>query len=388
LRKRKIRGRNRNKQMSSKINFGKWEAIYVLVLITCTQIFLNMPRLVVEYAATAGWLLVIYVSILCFIVLWVILKLYKDFEGMDLIDLAEYLAGRAGKIIVGIVLSLYMLFISFVILREFSENMKIIALPLSPISYTSIFFVIGMVVAAYFGLEAMVRINAIAMPIIIISYILILIGISDHFNVTKLAPYLGFGAYNLFVENIPRISLLSGIISIFYMAPFLKSYKVIKEVGYTGLLISAVMLTIASLSYLLIFTYPIATENFLPIYQLSRIFSYGRFFERFESIFLIVWAVSAFLYLSMISFFTIYYIKKAFDLEYYRPLIIPVAIIIFNLSLIPPNLMTAIELENNYFRSYSGIVSFVFPLLLLLACSIKRKLRSKRRRKEKHNEQA
>lgn len=374
--------------MSSKINFGKWEAIYVLVLITCTQIFLNMPRLVVEYAATAGWLLVIYVSILCFIVLWVILKLYKDFEGMDLIDLAEYLAGRAGKIIVGIVLSLYMLFISFVILREFSENMKIIALPLSPISYTSIFFVIGMVVAAYFGLEAMVRINAIAMPIIIISYILILIGISDHFNVTRLAPYLGFGAYNLFVENIPRISLLSGIISIFYMAPFLKPYKVIKEVGYTGLLISAVMLTIASLSYLLIFTYPIATENFLPIYQLSRIFSYGRFFERFESIFLIVWAVSAFLYLSMISFFTIYYIKKAFDLEYYRPLIIPVAIIIFNLSLIPPNLMTAIELENNYFRSYSGIVSFVFPLLLLLACSIKRKLRSKRRRKEKHNEQA
>ncbi|NSW92668.1 MAG: GerAB/ArcD/ProY family transporter [Firmicutes bacterium] len=372
--------------MSNKVVFGNWEAISLIMLVICNQVFLNMPRIVAEVAGTGGGILIIYVAILAFIALWLIIKLYKNYEGMDLIDLGEYIAGRAGKIFVGTVLSVYLIFVISIILREFTENMKIISLQVSPISFVSLFFIVGMAVAAYLGLEAIVRYNSIAVPIILISYILILLGVTNYFNFTRLAPFLGFGPYELFVAGIPKVSLFSEIIVLFFIFPYLKSYKIFKKAGYTGFAISALILIISIFSYLLIYAYPISIENFLPVYQLSRLFSYGRFFERIESIFLIVWATTALLYLSSSTFFAVFFIKKAYDLEYYRPLIIPVIIIIFNLSLLPPNLMTAIKLEVTYFRSFAWIFTFALPLVLLLISSFIKKYGLKERIKRRRHE--
>ena len=109
----------------NKVYFGKWESIALIILTICYQIYLNMPRLVVETAGTAGWLLVLYVSILGFAIYWLILRLYKRHKGLDLIDIGEYV-GAPGRIITGTIIW-YLIFIASVVLREFSENVKIIS---------------------------------------------------------------------------------------------------------------------------------------------------------------------------------------------------------------------------------------------------------------------
>jgi spore germination protein (amino acid permease) len=368
----------------NKVYFGKWESIALIILTICYQIYLNMPRLVVETAGTAGWLLVLYVSILGFAIYWLILRLYKRHKGLDLIDIGEYVAGAPGRIITGTIILVYLIFITSVVLREFSENVKIISLQVSPISFVSLFFLGGMIIGTYLGLEAIVRFNAIMVPIIFVSYLLILIGVSKYFNITKLAPILGFGSYELFVKGISKISLFSGSIVIYFIAPYLNSYKILKKAGYLGFLISAILLFTSAVSYLLVYTYPIATENFLPMYQLSRLFSYGRFFERFESIFLIFWIITAFLYLTITMFFIVFFFKKTFKLDYYRPLILPFAVIILNLSLLPENLVTAINLETEYFRNLGWIVAFGLPITLqITSLLVKKRGESYEGKKEK-----
>lgn len=359
--------------MKNKIVFGRWEAIMLTITGMLTQIFLGFPRTVAENAGTAGWLQVIYASILVLIVFAIIVKLYSNFPGKDLIDISEYIGGGILRIIVGCILLAYFLIIVSLILREYGECMKIIGLTVSPLSFVMLFFVVGMVVGAYFGLEAIARYGAIIVPLVIIGYLIIIFGVSQNYDFTNLMPLLGNGVNAVFIKGTMRISSFSALIVIFLIPPFIKTHRNFKIVGYTSIGIGAFLLISSSLVFLLVEPYPTATEDVLPVYQLARLINYGRFFQRIESLFVLIWASSAFLYLSMGFFFIVYIFKKTFKLEFYKPIIPAFAILLFSAGLIPDSLLKANELENNLFRRYAWIVAFLMTIILLYIGKIKKK---------------
>lgn len=368
--------------MDKKIVFGRWEGVSLLILAMCTQIFVNMPRSVAEAAGTAGWLLTVYVSLIAFILLLVITRMYSRFEGMDLLDISEYAIGNIGRIIVGSIIYLYLMFIISVVLREYSENVKIIDLTESPISFVTMFYAVGMIVGAYAGIEAIARLAAIGVPVITVGYVIIAVSVSQHSDFSRIMPILGLGPNKIFVEGLSKVSIFSGLLALFLIAPFLKTRDSFKRVGYIGLGLSAVFLTLSALVYLLVYPYPTALENFLPMYQLARLVSYGRFFQRIESLFMIVWVTAALLYLSFALFLAVYLFSKTFKLKYYRPLIIPFAIITYTLSLLPPNLVTAISLETSVFRNLAWMVTYGLTILLLVIANMVKKEAKKGRKRD------
>ena len=353
--------------------FGNWESLSLLMIGICTQLFLGLPRIMAEVSGTAGWIHTIYVSVLAIVLFRIGSKLYEPFAGMDILDVGQLIAGAAGRILTGIIIVAYFIYITSVVIREFSENLKTISFNLSPISFVGILLLLGMVAGAYSGIESIVRFSAIAVPAIFLGYVIIIAGVLPYADISRIFPIMGNGVGEIFLKGINKISIFSGIIYLYLIAPYIKTYKHFSKTGYKGLLISGAILSGGVLVYLLVYQYPNAIENFLPFYQLARIISFGRFFERLESLFLAVWTTSALLYLGANLFFITFLFKKTFGLEYYRPLIIPFAIILFNLSLLPPNLTSAMELEAEYFRSYAWIVSFGLVLSMLFIAKIMKK---------------
>lgn len=351
--------------MKGKIEFGKFEAVCMAVTLISAQLFLNLPRVMMEAAWTAAWILTTYISILAFVLFMIIARLYKPFEGKDLLDLGEHIGGNAGRILVGAIVFLFLLYAAPVILREFSENMKTISLPQSPISYVALFFLAGMIIAAYLGIEAIARYSAIVVPIIAIGYLLIIVGSIQYFDISRITPWLGSGPYEIFVKGLPRISMFAGVILVYLIFPFIRTHKNFKTVGYISINLSGVFFLIGVLAFSLIYQYPTGTESFLPIYKLARLIEYGRFFQRVESMFVLIWATAALLHLSLILFLIVYVFKKTFKLEYYKPLVIPFSIIIYTLSFFPHNLISAIELEK-LFRTFAWTVTFLLPIVLLV----------------------
>jgi len=351
--------------MKNKITFGRFEATCITITLLSTQLFLNLPRIMMEAAWTAAWILTVYISLLALVLFTIIFKLYKRFEGKDLLDLGEHIGGSIGRIIVGVIVLFFLLYIAPVILREFSENIKIIALPQSPLSFVMIFFVAGMIAASYLGIEAIVRFSAIIVPIIIAGYLLIIAGSIQYTDISRITPWLGSGPYEIFVKGIPRISVFAGIILIYLLFPFIRTYRNFKTVGYASIGLSGFFLIIGVLVFSLVYQYPTGTESFLPVYQLARLIDYGRFFQRVESIFVIVWVASALLHLTTLLFLIVYVFKKTFKLEFYKPLIIPFSIVVYTLSFFPHNLISAIELEKS-FRNLAWIISFLLPIVLLV----------------------
>jgi spore germination protein (amino acid permease) len=360
--------------MGSRIFFGRWEAVTLLINMICTKIFLNFPRAVAETAGTASWLLVLYDSIIVFFLFYLISRLYKRFEGKDPLDIGQQAGGSFGRITVGVVIWVFLIIHTTIILREFAEEMKVIAFSLSPVSFVTMFFLICMIMGAYFGIEAIMRFHAIIIPIIAIGYLAIVIAVLPFTDFTNLLPILGSGPAEIFGRGVFGISVFSELLILFLIAPFIRTDRNLRKVGYTALGVSTFFLLISAPVYIAALSYPTALENFLPIYQLARLINYGRFFQRVEPLFMVVWATAALLYLTASFYFIVYIFRKTFGLQYQKPLILPFAVIIFTLSLLPPNLVSTVELETVFLRKLSWIVTFAAVILLLLiARAVKRK---------------
>jgi spore germination protein (amino acid permease) len=359
--------------MKKKTFFGKWEAVCVIVNLLCTKIFLNYPRLTVEVGANAGWIFTLYTALLASIGFLIIQKLYKPFEGKDLIDLGEHIAGGLGRIIIGMVIIFSLGYVTVVYLRTFSENMKLVAFNVTPLSFIEFFFLICMIAGAYFGIEAITRIHAIAIPFIVVGFVTLIIGVVNFIDLTNLTPIFGSGLDKIVIDGLPKVSVYSEILVLFLMTPFLKSHKTMKTTGFWSVGLASLFFLIISFTYSTVFSYPTTLEKAIPIFHIARLINLGRFFERVESIYMVIWAVASILFVVVNFYFILFTFQKIFNLKYYKPLIIPFAILIMNLSFFPPNLIKAVSLEVNQFRNWSWLIGFAMPVLLLILARLKKK---------------
>jgi spore germination protein (amino acid permease) len=357
--------------MNNKISFGKWEAVTLLINLICTKNFLYYTRMTVEDAGTAGWILSMYISLLALIMYILIIKLFKKFEGRDILDIAEISGGKPLKIVTGLIVTSILFFLSAAVLREFSEEMKVVSLPASPLSYIMFFFIIGVILGSLLGIETIVRFHAIIVPVIATGFIAILLGVIPQMDFTNLLPVLGNGSYALFGKGFFRVSVFAELLVLFLLPPFLKDYKNVRTVGYIAIGSSSVFFISGSLAYILTFPYPSNLESFLPIYQMARLINLGRFFQRIESVFVFIWAMAAFIYLTAVFYFMVYTFAKTAGLKYVRPLILPFAVMVFSAAFIPRNLISVINLKTQFFSKNAWLVTFVFTGLIMIIANLR-----------------
>jgi len=357
----------------ARLTFGKWEAVSLILNMICTKIFLFFPRMTVEIAGTAGWIMTLYNCAVVLIMFTVLISLYKKFEGKDILDIAEIAGGKLLKVFTGIVLASFLLVLEAAVLRQFSEDMKVVSLPITPLSFIMILFLIGIIAGCFFGLEAIVRYLSIVVPVIATGFIIILVAIIPKIDITNITPILGTGPYDIFVKGFPQISIFSELIIIFLIMPYLGGYNNGKSVGYTTIWLATMFFTLGSLFYILVFPYPESVERFLPIYQMSRLIDLGRFFRRIEPIFVFIWAMGALTDLVSLFYFTVYTISRSFDIKYQRPLILPFAVILFCIAFIPPDIDVVIRIIRVFYSKVAWILTFAFSGMILLTAFLRKR---------------
>lgn len=351
--------------MERKITFGQWEAICMLVTLLTTKVILNYPRVLASIGGPAAWFLNIYYFIIATVVFFIISKLYGRFEGKDLIDIGESIGGKPVKIIVGIIFLVFIIGLTSIYLRTYSEEMAVISLNFSPLSFVMVFFTIGLIFSSYLGLEPIARIQAFVIPIEILFLVTFTIALLPIVDFSNFTPILGTGPMEVFVKGASKLGGFHDLIFLFIITPFIKKGGEFKRIGYKTITISSIMFLLITFIFTGIYPYPSVLEGYIPIYELARMISFGRFLERFESLFIIVWALLGLTYLSIMFYFIIHVFRKTFDLQYQRPLIMPFAILVFYLSFLPERLMNTVNLAVA-FRDWAFLVVFCMFVALLI----------------------
>jgi spore germination protein (amino acid permease) len=359
--------------MREKVKIGSYKTTCLLMNMILYKMILLYPRNAAEEAGNAGWIMTIVTSVYVFILFLIQKKLYDKFSGQDILDIGEHAFGKTGKILTGLLFIANFLILVPIILREFSEDIKVISLTTTPVSVIIFMFCIGMVIGAYIGIEAIARIHALAVPFLAITFILILLLCVPKFDINNLSPWLGLGPLEILKSSVFNLSNFSEFIVLYLITPFLKKKKEFNAIGRYSIIVCAFFMVIGTISYMLVFQYPISIEFFLPIYQLARSIRFGRFFTRIEPAFILIWASSAFLFLSSGLYFIVYLFQRSFGLKYYKPLILPFTVIIFALSMVPENLYSTLQLQMITYRNFGWILTFLLPILLFGIASIRNK---------------
>ena len=81
---------------------GTVEAIMMILAIVVSHTLLYLPKNILSFMKSASILNIIYVSIFAILIAYLIYRLLRNFPGLDIIDISEFVGGKLFKNIIGI----------------------------------------------------------------------------------------------------------------------------------------------------------------------------------------------------------------------------------------------------------------------------------------------
>lgn len=357
-----------------KTKIGTAEAIMMILTTVVVHSMLSLPKTILTSQKSASLLNVIYISTIAIILSYLVFKLFKKFPGLDIIDIAELLGGKLFKNIIGTVFILFFIISSSILLRNFCESLKIVYYPMTDIIFIIGLFIVSVCIANSLDFNASLKTNLIVLPIVLFSIIFLFLANMRNFSPEKIFPVLGDGIYNTFFTGLINLSAFGGFSFLYFIPPLLKEPKHLKKISFISIGLTAIYLFLTVATLLFMFSFFLDINEIMPLYNAARYIQIGSFFQRLESLFLLIWILAFACYLSIATKFAMSIFKKLTNITTKKPLNNICGLLIFAIALLPPNYAISQKFESKIYPYL--VVGIVFVLgigILILANLFKRR---------------
>lgn len=349
---------------------GQVEAIMLILTIIVTHTVLSMPTDILNNYKSASILNLIYVGIIAIIISYFIYKLFKKFPSMDIVDISEFIGGKILKNIIGIIFICYFIISSSLLLRNFCESIQILYFPMTDITFIIALFVIALGIVNNLSFSASIKSNVIILPIALISVVFLFFTNIGRFVPERIFPLLGEGAYNTFILGLTNLGSFGGIAYLYFLPPMLKNYSKFKKICIISILATSLYLIFTVATLLFIFTFFTNVSEISPLYTATRYIEFGSFFQRLESLFLLIWILIFACYISIVCKFSVSILKKLTNISDTKPLINIFCLLIFTIALIPKNLAVTQFFESSIYKYLVLIIVLLLGIGILIFANI------------------
>ena len=353
-----------------KINIAQTISIVLSVFVAHTLV--SLPRNLLISTKSATIINLIYVSIIAFFLVLLIVKLFKNFPSMDILDISEYLGGKVFQKVIGLIFISYFVFNSAILIRNFCECLKIVYYPMTSLIFILLIFIISVCIVNRNKFTSAAKVNLIVLPIAIFSVLFIFFANLNNFSIQNIFPILGEGFANTFLSGLGNIGAFGAFTMLYFVPPFMKDPTKFKKVSIISFVVIAIYLIVSITTILFMLPFLMNVDEILPLYSATRYIEFGTFFQRFESMFLLIWSVQILCYLSVILHIVTNSFKKITNIENPKLLIIPFSLLIFTIALIPKNYTQSIFLENEIYKYLVIGIGFILSILILILANLKK----------------
>lgn len=345
---------------------GVFEAVSIATIMISSKVLFSSARAVVELAGTAAWYLTIISSGTALAGFIMIFLLLKRFPGRELVSVFETVLGRVAGSLVSLMIAFFFVVNASLFTREFVEAVKIYQYPMSPPSFMMLFFILAVMTVLQLGFEVITRTASLFAWPILLGLIFIFVFAMPLYSVSNLFPIFGHGLGKTVTNGLMRSSVYGDVLALAVVVNSLQGIGHFKKAGITAVILSGLVISSSFLFYHLAFPYYIALENTIPLLAITREIEYGRFFQRFEAIFLFTWSISAILAAGINLYMALSIYCKVFRIDDHRVLVFPLGIILFTVAILPPDISSIAFTYVQWIRQSGWMVYFGFPLLALL----------------------
>lgn len=302
-----------------------------------------------------------------------IVKLFKNFLGLDIVDISEFLGGKLLKILVGILCIIFLITESAFLTRMFSKNLLLVYFENYPIGFIILIFLFVAVVANLLGKKSIIKSNTIITPIAIISVLLTFIFVIDLLRIERPLPIFGNGAEKIFLTGASNIFAFNGLFFLFFISPMLEKKEDTSKVTFMSILICGILLILSIATLVYAFSDIYSINRISPIYFIIINSKLTAFLERPEVIFIFIWTTALMSFLSIAVMFCLSILKKLTNIREAKSLAPAICTIIFVLSMVIDNVFTLEEIANAFYKYSSLILIFGIFTIILIRCKHKRK---------------
>lgn len=332
------------------IKLNNFEAIALVLIVTITHSILTLPKALMTHIGSASLLNILYVSILTFVICIIIYKLLNKFPGFDILDISEFLGGKLFKRIIGFAFLAYIIFVSSFLLRIFAHCLNIVYYPMTDIIFILIIFILSIPITSSLNSGTAFRANIVIIPIVLISMLFLFISNTKNYNFQNIYPLFGYGVNSTFFYGATNIFAFGGITIIYFLPPLLKNTEQLKKVSILSVVLSTIYLILTIATILFTFSSVSFTNELIPLYSAVRYIEFGTFFQRLDSVFLLIWIITFFCYLGVVNTFCINIYKKITNIKEHKLICYPFSLLLLALSLIPKNESLTYFLEDTIYR--------------------------------------
>jgi len=355
--------------------FGGQETVCLLTITITAKVFFSSPTYVVQIVGTSGWLMTLISAMTTGIAFFFTYTLIKLFPNKNIMDIHSIVWGKTVGSMLSIALSIVLMLTAVVNLREFTEVMNVYVLPSSPPIFIIYMLIAVLIVLCYLGLETIARFSKLLAYVLLAGFILIIIFGIKNYDINNVFPFWGHGSHQTYINGIKQSSAYGELMIIFVIAKSLQGKEHLKKAGILSLVLSGFIIAVSLLAFSLTFPYYMGQEITAPIYLLSSIIEYGVFFQRVESLFLLIWIICSLISITASFYISLYINAYVLKLNDKKPLIIPYAVILAVTTLLPKSIIQTLNMVQNI-REYGWILFFIPPLATLLVAKIRQMPRS------------
>lgn len=353
---------------------SNFQAIALILIIVTNHLILGTPRTLIAETGTGTILNMIYVFILALLLVFIITKLFCNFNGKDIIDISEFLGGKVLKVIVGIVFIIYFLVILSTTVRVIVQDLEIIYFQNISVYVLTLAILASIVFVYKYGSSAVVKCNSIIAPIVGIAILIIAFSNVQDFSLDRLFPILGFGAKETFITGASNIFAYSGLAILYFIMPMLKDSKNFKKVSIVSTILVGILIVGSVSSLVLSFPFIENINEISSLYVESRDISYWQVFQRIDGLFVFSWILALLSYISVVLFIIVVIFRKLTNAKKEFPVVLAFATITYVTTLIPNNIAMIRFLEDIVFKYTNIIVAIFLSLIILIFANIKYKI--------------
>ncbi|CAH2214617.1 GerAB/ArcD/ProY family transporter [Tepidibacter aestuarii] len=322
-----------------------------------------------------AWLAFILAMIMVFPMVIIYSRIHYIFPDKDLFDIFEICFGKfIGKIMI-LLYTWFVFFFASDILVNYGQFIRIVNLENTPQIVPIISLCILCAWGIKEGIEVLGRWAEFLLPIPIISFFIMILLLTPDMNMDNMKPTLaeGFkpvleGAFSAF--TFPFVQTV-----VFTMGFFsFKTKKSPYKIYILGLLIGGIFLCILSIINILVIGVDAATRVYYPTRATASKTELGNLFQGAEVMVFLTFILGGFIKISILLLCICKGITKVFGYKKYRFIIIPISLLVINLSYFQyDSIPYYYEFNKEVWPYYHFPFQVIFPIFIWIIAEIKNK---------------
>ncbi len=324
-------------------------------------------------AGKDAWIAILAACIMVLPLVLILSRILSLFPGMGLYEIIFTVYGRIIGTVFTLIYVWYTFHIGALVLRNFSEFVKIVGLHETPQFVTAAVFMLLCIWAVKAGIEAIARWTAIVLPIMLLVIFTITMLLIPEYNINNIRPLLYDGVLPVIdasfsVLAFPFAEIVVCSIIFCYVKRENKPYKIF----IWSILISAAVLSISTFRSLLVLGAGNIRLLFFASYASARLVKLGDFLERIEVTVAIVFLLGGFVKTSICLLSASKGIADSFGIQDHRKLAAPVGLLIMMYSLVLfESTIEMFDWASQLYKYYAVPFEIILPVIIWIGAEIK-----------------